>query len=232
MSAQVRLACSGFDAVVTDLDGVVTDTASLHELAWRRMFDGFLATRPPPPGEEHRPFSSADYRRFVDGHPRSDGVTGFLTSRGVELAADTVQALGAQKDGDYLNLLQQQGVRILPGAVSLLTALREAGITVAIVTASRHCAPVLNRAGIGDLFDARVDGVVAAELGLPGKPGPAVYREAARRLGAEPARAVVVEDAIAGAEAGRRGGFGSDWWSAWATWHVERSCWTTGRTSW
>lgn len=192
---------------MTDLDGVVTDTASLHEQAWKQMFDGFLATRGSRPGEENRPFSSEDYRRFVDGRARSDGVTGFLTSRGIDLATDTVDALAAQKDGDYLNLLQQHGVRTLPGVVSLLTALRQAGVATAVVTASRHCTAVLGRAGIADLFDARVDGVVAAELGLPGKPDPAVYLEAARRLGAEPARTVVVEDAVAGVEAGRRGGF-------------------------
>lgn len=208
MNAVVRLSRAGFDAVVMDLDGVVTDTASLHEVAWKRMFDGFLATRPPREGEDHRPFENDDYRRFVDGMPRSDGAAGFLASRGIEVPAEEVHDLAVQKDNDFQDLLRSEGARLLPGALSLLTALRRAGFRTAIVSASRNCSAVLSRAGITDLFDARVDGVVAAELGLPGKPHPAVYLEAAERLRTPPARSVVVEDALAGVEAGRRGSFG------------------------
>ena len=208
MNTVVRLSRTGFDAVVMDLDGVVTDTASLHEMAWKRMFDKFLATRPPQVGEDHRPFENDDYRLFVDGRPRSDGALGFLTSRGIEVSAGKVHELAVQKDSDFQDLLRLEGARLLPGAVPLLTALRRAGLRTAIVSASRNCSAVLGRAGITDLFDARVDGVTAAELGLPGKPDPAVYLEAAERLRTPPARAVVVEDALAGVEAGRQGGFG------------------------
>lgn len=207
MNAVVRLSRAGFDAVVMDLDGVVTDTASLHEIAWKRMFDGFLQARPPREGEDHRPFENDDYRRFVDGMPRSDGAAGFLGSRGIEVSAEKVHELAVQKDIDFQDLLRLEGARLLPGAVSLLNALRRTGFRTAIVSASRNCSAVLSRAGITDLFDARVDGVIAAELGLPGKPDPAVYLEAAERLRTPPARAVVVEDALAGVEAGRRGGF-------------------------
>lgn len=208
MNAVVELTRDAYDAVVMDLDGVVTDTASLHEMAWKRMFDGFLATRPSARGEEHRPFENDDYRRFVDGMPRFDGAAGFLTSRGIALPDAEVGALAAQKDRDFQDLLEQEGAKLLPGSVSLLTALRRAGFRTAIVSASRNCSAVLGRAGLTDFFDASVDGVIAAELGLPGKPDPAVYLEAAGRLRAAPERSVVVEDALAGVEAGRRGGFG------------------------
>ena len=208
MNAVVEIARSAFDAVVMDLDGVITDTASLHEKAWKRMFDGFLATRPPREGEDHRPFDNDDYRRYVDGMPRFDGANGFLTSRGITVPAGEVQALAAHKDNDFQELLAQEGAQLIPGALSLQIALRRAGFRTAIVSASRNCSAVLSRAGLTDFFDASVDGLVAAELGLPGKPDPAVYLEAAGRLRTLPERSVVVEDALAGVEAGRRGGFG------------------------
>jgi alpha,alpha-trehalase len=208
VNAVVELSRNAFDAVVMDLDGVVTDTASLHEMAWKEMFDEFLAARSPREGEDHRPFENDDYRRFVDGMPRFDGAAGFLTSRGISLPVDEVHALAAQKDGDFQDLLEKEGAVLLPGSVALLTALRRAGFRTAIVSASRNCTMVLDRAGLTDFFDASVEGVVAAELGLPGKPDPAVYLEAAERLRTPPQRCVVVEDALAGVEAGRRGGFG------------------------
>lgn len=208
VNAVLRLSRADFDAVVMDLDGVVTDTAALHEKAWKALFDGYLATCPPREGEDHQPFRPEDYRRFVDGRPRRDGVVGFLMSRGAEVSPEKVEALAVQKDRDFLDLLMQEGVRLLPGAVPLLTALRMAGFRTAIVSASRNCRMVLEHAGVAELFDARVDGVIAADLGLPGKPHPAVYLEAARRLGTATDRAVVVEDALPGVEAGRRGGFG------------------------
>jgi len=208
VNAVVELSRNAFDAVVMDLDGVVTDTASLHEQAWKRMFDGFLAGRGPRQGEEHRPFVNDDYRRFVDGMPRADGASGFLASRGIRLPPDEVRALAVRKDSDFRDLLEQEGAKVLPGSVALLTALRRAGFRTAIVSASRNCEMVLDKAGLADFFDARVDGVIASELGLPGKPDPAVYLEAAGRLRTPPGRSVVVEDALAGVEAGRRGGFG------------------------
>ena len=208
VNAVVELSRTAFDAVVMDLDGVVTDTASLHEMAWKRMFDVFLAARPPSQGEDHRPFENEDYRRFVDGMPRFDGALGFLTSRGITLPRDEVSALAAQKDGAFKDLIVQEGIKLIPGVLVLLTALRRAGFRTAIVSASRNCSAVLSRAGLTDFFDASVDGVIAGELGLPGKPDPAVYLEAAGRLRTPPERSVVVEDALAGVEAGHRGGFG------------------------
>lgn len=208
MNAVVEIARSAFDAVVMDLDGVITDTASVHEMAWKQMFDGFLAARPLAHGEDHRPFENEDYRLFVDGMARLDGAMGFLSSRGIRLPADEVRALATRKDSDFQDLLEVAGVMLIPGALTLLVALRRAGFRTAIVSASRNCAAVLSRAGLTDFFDASVDGVVAAELRLPGKPDPAVYLEAAGRLRTPPERSVVVEDALAGVEAGRRGGFG------------------------
>jgi alpha,alpha-trehalase len=196
VNAVVEIARSAFDAVVMDLDGVITDTASLHEMAWKRMFDGFLDSRPAQPGEDHRPFENDDYRRFVDGMPR------------FTVPPDEVRKLAVQKDNDFQDLLAKEGAQLIPGSLSLLIALRRAGFRTAIVSASRNCSTVLSRAGLTDFFDASVDGVVAAELGLPGKPDPAVYLEAAGRLRTPPERSVVVEDALAGVEAGRRGGFG------------------------
>jgi beta-phosphoglucomutase family hydrolase len=208
LNAVVELSRTAFDAVVMDLDGVITDTASLHEMAWKAMFDQFLATRPPLEGEDHRPFENDDYRRFVDGMPRFDGAQGFLTSRGITVPAEEVDVLAAQKDSDFQDLLAREGAKLIPGSLSLLVALRRGGFRTAIVSASRNCSAVLDRAGLTDFFDASVDGVVAAELGLPGKPDPAVYLEAAGRLRTPPERSVVLEDALAGVEAGHRGGFG------------------------
>jgi beta-phosphoglucomutase family hydrolase len=208
VNAIVELSRTAFDAVVMDLDGVVTDTASLHEMAWKRMFDEFLAGRRPSDGEDNRPFENEDYRRFVDGMPRFDGAFGFLNSRGISVPTQEVRALAARKDHDFQDLLAQKGAKLIPGAQSLLIALRRAGFRTAIVSASRNCSAVLSSAGLTDFFDASVDGVVAAELGLPGKPDPAVYLEAAGRLRTPPERSVVVEDALAGVEAGRSGGFG------------------------
>lgn len=208
MNAIVELSRTAFDAVVMDLDGVITDTASVHEKAWKRLFDEFLATRPTLEGEDHRPFENEDYRRAVDGRPRFDGALGFLTSRSIEIPSEQVHSLAAQKDVYFNDLLVQEGVELIPGALSLLTALRRAGFRIAVVSASRNCSMVLDRASLADFFDASVDGVIAAELGLPGKPDPTTYLEAAGRLRTPPQRSVVVEDALAGVEAGRRGGFG------------------------
>ncbi|HEY3003271.1 MAG TPA: beta-phosphoglucomutase family hydrolase [Kribbellaceae bacterium] len=188
-----------YDAVVFDLDGVVTDTASVHRAAWRRMLEELLG-----PGE----FSDEDYFRYVDGRPRHDGLTAFLASRGLRLPPERIRELADRKDAYFLEALQHDGVRAFPGTVALLDRLAEAGIAVAVISSSRHCTEVLAAAGLADRFGTVVDGVVAAELGLPGKPDPAVFLLAAHRLGAQPRRTVVVEDALAGVEAGRAGGFG------------------------
>ncbi|ULN54691.1 trehalose-phosphatase [Mycolicibacillus parakoreensis] len=199
------------DAVLFDLDGVVTDTASVHAAAWADLFDEFLSRRSPRPGEDHSPFTDADYRRHVDGKPRLSGIGDFLAARGITVASDaaagdTVSGLGERKQALFLQRLAG-GVPAFATTVSLVHQLQHLGVGTAIFSASRNCAAVLSAAGIGDLFAVRVDGVTAAELRLPGKPDPAVLWEAARRLGVRPDRCVVVEDAEAGVEAGRAGGF-------------------------
>jgi alpha,alpha-trehalase len=197
-----------YDALVFDLDGVITDTAAVHLCAWRRLFDAFLASRPPRPGEDLRPFTDDDYRRYVDGKPRYDGVRSFLVARGIDLRTAEIRALGDRKDGYFGELLSRDGVRVFDGTVRLVDALAGSGIASAVISASRHCAEVLAVARLSDRFDVRVDGVVADELGLPGKPDPAVFLLATHRLGVQPRRTVVVEDALAGVRAGRLGGFG------------------------
>ena len=206
-----------YDAVIFDMDGVVTDSASMHEAAWRELFDAFLGSRPVLPGENRSPFTESDYERFVDGKPRADGVVDFLAARGVVLphgdpsdppGAATVCGLGKRKDQLFLGRIARNGVPAFDSTVALVRCLRDAGIATAVFTASRNCAEVLAAAGLAELFPVRIDGVVADELGLRGKPDPAVLLAAADRLHARPERTVVVEDAEAGVTAGRRGGFG------------------------
>ncbi|WP_241565857.1 beta-phosphoglucomutase family hydrolase [Prescottella agglutinans] len=203
-------ACSGF---LFDMDGVVTDTARVHARAWTRLFDGFLAER----GKGEAPFTSDDYLNYVDGRPRVDGVASFLASRSIEIphgdpsdppTAHTVCGLAARKDALFLHELDDHGVEAFPGTVALIRRLRAEGIAVALVTASRNAVRVLDAAGLTDLFDARVDGIDVDRLSLAGKPEPDTYLEGARRLGLPADRCVVLEDALAGVEAGRRGAFG------------------------
>jgi beta-phosphoglucomutase family hydrolase len=205
-----------FDAVVFDMDGVVTDTATVHAAAWKEMFDEFLVAEAFRGGGAQPPFSESDYLDYVDGKQRDDGVSSFLSARGIDLphgAPDDSPELGSvwglanRKNRAFQRLVARQGVRAFPTSVSVLGALRRAGVRTALVSASRNCAQILAAAGVGELFDVRVDGVDAEELRIPGKPSPALFLEAARRLQATPARTVVVEDAIAGVRAGRAGGF-------------------------
>ena len=205
---------SSFDGAVVDLDGVVTDTASVHAATWAELFDGYLATA--APGTV--PFDpDVDYLRSVDGKPRAEGVASFLASRQLTLpwgraedppTADTVNGLGNRKDELFRRRIEHDGVRTFPGTIAFLQAVRAAGKPVAVVSASRNCGDVLAAANVTQLFDCVVDGVIAAEQGLPGKPDPATFLFAARLLGLAPERMVLVEDALVGVEAGRRGGFG------------------------
>jgi len=207
-----------YDAVLFDLDGVLTQTARVHAAAWKRLFDEFLERRAADRGEPFVPFDiDADYRRYVDGKPRYDGVAAFLASRGIDLPqgapedgaeVQSVRALGNRKDEYFLAHLKQHGVEPYAPAILLVQALRTQAIKTAVVSSSNNCAAVLEAAGITALFDARVDGLDITRLALPGKPAPDAYLEAARRLGVAPARAVVVEDAIAGVAAGYAGQFG------------------------
>ncbi|MGZ8244879.1 beta-phosphoglucomutase family hydrolase [Methylomagnum sp.] len=214
----VTLSPRDYDAVLFDLDGVLTRTASVHAAAWKKLFDAFLKEHATETGEPFVPFDSdADYRRYVDGKPRYDGVSAFLESRRMALPygtpedgpdARTVCALGNLKDRYFMQHLEQQGVEVDPAAIDLVRSLRAQEIRLAVVSSSNHCAAVLEAAGIARMFDARVDGMDLTRLGLQGKPAPDAFLEAAQRLRVEPSRAVVVEDAIAGVEAGHAGRFG------------------------
>lgn len=213
----VRLRRSVLDAVIFDLDGVVTDTAALHAQAWTQLFNSYLASRPSRPGENHSPFTAADYAEYVDGKPRDAGVADFLTARGIVIPRgtvddsvdlDTVHGLGRRKDEMFLAQLASVGVTSYPSTVDLVLTLQRAGIKTGLFSASRNCRTVLRAAGLGALFPVVVDGVTAAQLGLRGKPDPAVLLETARRLGSQAERTAVVEDSAAGVRAARRGGFG------------------------
>ncbi|WP_228980283.1 HAD family phosphatase [Streptomyces sp. DH12] len=198
-------------AVVFDTDGVLTDSARVHAAAWKETFDAFLAALPPDAADPaaRRPFGTADdYPRYVDGRSRRDGAAAFLASRGLPAGPTLVERVAADKERRFTARLRGRPVDAYPGTVRLLRALRDDGVPMAAASASRHAREVLAGARLLDLFDALVDGVEAARLGLPGKPDPALFLEAARRLGAPPGRCAVVEDALAGVEAGRRGGFG------------------------
>jgi beta-phosphoglucomutase family hydrolase len=209
---------AGTAACLFDLDGVLTQTAKVHAAAWKQMFDDFLREQAAHTGRPFRPFElPADYVAHVDGKLRPDGVRAFLASRGVALpegspddppAAETVNGLGNRKNELLLRLIESDGVEAYDGSVRFVRAVRDAGLRRAVVSASKNCREVLVAAGIEALFEARVDGVVAAERHLHGKPAPDMFLAAAAALEVEPARAAVFEDAVAGVEAGRAGGFG------------------------
>jgi alpha,alpha-trehalase len=214
----VAVTADRYDAVVFDMDGVITDTATVHAAAWKRTFDAFLATWSADHAEDQpqAPFDESDYLKYVDGKHRDDGVESFLVSRGIHLRRGTVTdgpdrltvwGVANRKNCDFQRTLSESGVKAFPTSVAFVRRLQSHGIGTAIVSASRNCRQVLEAAGIGDLFAVRVDGIVAETLSLPGKPDPAIFLEAARQLGAGADRAVVVEDAIAGVQAGRAGRF-------------------------
>jgi beta-phosphoglucomutase family hydrolase len=207
----------GIRAGLFDLDGVLTRTAVVHAAAWKEMFDDFLRRRAAETGQPFLPFDAhADYDRYVDGRKRADGVRAFLASRGIQLpegspddppAAATVHALGNRKNELVLAKLAH-GVDVYPGSVRYVEALRDAGLGRAVVSSSANTKAVLEVTGLDTLFDVVVDGVVAERDGLAGKPAPDTFLAAARAVGVAPADAAVFEDALAGVEAGRAGGFG------------------------
>lgn len=205
--ARVVLPAAAFSAAIFDLDGVVTDTASVHARAWTEVFDEFLLRPPRTGSEDRRPFSHDDYLAYVDGRPRRDGVTAFLAARSIEAADAEVEALAVRKDALFRDLLDREGVRVFGSTVRLVGDLRSRGVPSAVVTSSRNCSAVLQAAGLTETFTVQVDGVDAALMGLPGKPDPATFLEASRRLGVSPGRTLLVEDATSGVRAGRRGDY-------------------------
>ncbi len=203
------------EAVIFDTDGVITQTAAVHFTAWKAVFDEFLDAH--ATGDAAAPFTDNDYRVHVDGIGRYDGVDAFLRSRGFELPRGepddepgdaTVCAVGNKKNDSFAAAIERHGVRPYTTTRRFIEQLHAKGIRTAVISASKNCELVLRAAGMLDLFEVKVDGIDAAEMGFPGKPAPDVFLEAARRLGVEPASAAVVEDAISGVNAGRSGGFG------------------------
>lgn len=206
-----------YDAAILDMDGVITQSARAHFEAWKRMFDEYLRERAAREGGEFRPFTEEEYYRYVDGKPRYDGAQSFLESRGIEIprgkpdddpGEQTVCGLGNRKNELFLEHLDDHGADAWPHARAFVEEMKRRGKPVAVISSSRNAKAVLEGAGVIELFDAIVDGVVSDEMGLEGKPAPDIFLEAARRLHVSPEHSIVVEDARAGVEAGRAGGFG------------------------
>jgi beta-phosphoglucomutase family hydrolase len=196
----------GVKVLLFDLDGVLTDTASVHQRAWKEMFDGFLRERD---GDDFKEFTPRDYERYVDGKPRYDGVASFLESRDIDAEEELVRTLGDRKNDAVQKKIREEGVKVYEGSRRYLEAARDAGVPAAVVSSSANAKEVLEVTGLAEFIQARVDGQVAKERGLPGKPKPDIFIEGARELGAKPEEAAVFEDAIAGVEAGRAGKFGA-----------------------
>jgi beta-phosphoglucomutase family hydrolase len=204
----------GITACLFDLDGVLTGTAELHKEAWKQTFDSFLRERD---GDGFRPFTDHDYAEYVDGRPRMDGVRRFLVSRDIRLSegggedpvtAHTVYGLANKKNELVLRIITERGVNPYPGSVRYLEAVQRAGLGIAVVTSSANAATVLKAAGLDRFAQARIDGLVIAKERLHGKPAPDSFLAGAKALGVAPEHAVVFEDALAGVEAGKAGGFG------------------------
>ncbi|WP_237023380.1 HAD family hydrolase [Lacunisphaera limnophila] len=207
-----------FDAVIFDMDGVITDTASVHSRAWKHMFDEHLARRAQQHGTPFRAFShERDYRTYVDGKPRYQGVAAFLAARGIALpwghpadpaGAETVCGLGNRKNVLFNEIIGNDGVRVYDSSLRLIRALLGRGLQVGLATSSRNSALILGRTPAAAFFGTIVDGLVSERLGLKGKPAPDIFTTASANLGVPCARAVVVEDAVSGVQAGAAGGFG------------------------
>jgi beta-phosphoglucomutase family hydrolase len=205
-------------ACLFDLDGVLTDTASVHTKAWKTMFDAFLSQRAERDGEKFVPFDpAADYRKYVDGKKREDGVRSFLESRGIELPdgdpddsgdADTIYGLGNRKNDAFQKVLEKDGVEVFDGSRRYLEAVAEAGLAIAVVSSSANTKEVLHITGLERFVQQRVDGVTLREEHIAGKPAPDSYLRGAELLDVAPDAAAVFEDALSGVEAGRAGNFG------------------------
>ena len=205
-------------ALILDMDGVITNTAVLHAEAWKKLCDSFLKQRGEQDGKTYKPFEfTEDYRTFVDGVPRLEAMRNFMDSRGVDLPQgepdddaneNSIVGLGERKDFYFHELLKQNSVVVFESTVQWVKEQQQSGMKTAIVSASRNCLTILRRAGLDRLFEVRVDRVIAAELNLQHKPAPDIYLEAARQLGAQPQETAVFEDAPAGIEGAKAGGFG------------------------
>lgn len=206
------------EAVIFDLDGVITKTALVHAHAWKKMFDEYLKKRAELYREPFVEFTHAgDYLPYIDGKPRYDGVASFLKSRGINIpfgspsdlpGTETCCGLGNRKNEAFNEVLASEGAEVYPSTVALINELRKAGIKLGVASSSKNCKVVLETVGLLDVFEARVDGVVSAEIGLKGKPEPDIFLKASELLSVNPAKAVVVEDAVSGVEAGAKGNFG------------------------
>ncbi|HKI88726.1 MAG TPA: beta-phosphoglucomutase family hydrolase [Draconibacterium sp.] len=207
-----------FEAVIFDMDGVITQTAIIHAAAWKKMFDEYLRKREDLYGEPFREFTySNDYLTYVDGKPRYKGVASFLRSRGIELpfgdaidapGTETICGLGNRKNEAFNEVIEKDGVEVFPSTVTLINDLKRAGIQLGVASSSKNCKQVLEAVNLLGWFGARVDGVVSAKLGLHGKPEPDIFTTACKMLGTSPAKSIVVEDAVSGVQAGAKGKFG------------------------
>ncbi len=207
-----------FEAVIFDLDGVITQTAKVHSLAWKRMFDNYLRLREKKYNEPFKEFThEKDYLPYVDGKPRYKGVEAFLNSRGITInfgdpsdspETESICGLGNMKDRTFNTVLANDGVQVYDSTVSIIRELKNWSIKLGVASSSKNCKPVLEAAGLLELFNTRVDGVVSVELNLKGKPEPDIFRAACDNLEVEYKKAIVVEDAVSGVQAGAKGNFG------------------------
>jgi alpha,alpha-trehalase len=212
------LDAGSYDAAILDMDGVITRTARAHAIAWKKMFDDYLRERSEREGTDFVPFDDRkDYYRYVDGKPRYDGVRSFLESRGIELPLgtpedppeeETVCGLGNRKNRYFLEYIEEEGVEVYRSTIDFVEKMKELGAGVAVISSSRNARQVLQAAGVIEIFPVIVDGVDIAERDIAGKPAPDIFLEAAGELMVAPERAIVIEDAQSGVEAGRAGGFG------------------------
>ncbi|MCC5831737.1 MAG: beta-phosphoglucomutase family hydrolase [Chlamydiales bacterium] len=192
-----------FEAVIFDLDGVITQSARVHAQAWKEMFDPFLSDR------DESPFTiQEDYYAYVDGKPRLEGIRSFFKSRGIEVNEEKLRELGERKNSLFLKHVKTEGIDAYQTSIALVHDLRRKGFKIAIVSSSKNCGPILESVGIKHLFEVQVDGIKSQELQLQGKPAPDIFLQAAKELGVNPERAVVVEDSLAGVRAGKEGEFG------------------------
>ncbi len=213
-----KLQADKYQAMILDLDGVITQTSKIHAQAWKEMFEAYLNKRREEGNDAVKAYDRRqDYDEYINGKPRYEGVRSFLESREIELpygdpddepGKETVCGLGNRKNRIFRELLEKNGVEPYEGAVEHIRRWKKKGLKIAVVSSSRNCAAVLKAAGISDLFDARVDGVTAAQENLKGKPDPDIFLFAAKKLGVSPEKAVVYEDAVAGVQAGQKGKFG------------------------